>query len=236
MNEQLVESYPLAWPAGVARTAEHDRKRADFGRQVQRYRTERGQDGYERQVPSWKSREKLTVSQAIDRLQKEIDAFTGYGREWRVNPQHVVISSNLRVRRTDGLPASGQAEPHDPGVAVYFPLDGDRRCIPCDKWDRVADNIAGVAAAIGAIRGLERWVNDANVRAAFRGFLALPDPNYVDWRATLGFKRDEVVSHEELKLRYRRKAHDLHPDRGGDEDAMAQLNRARDLAEKELGY
>jgi len=217
----IEDAYPLSWPMATPRTPPGRRRRADFGRQVKR---DNG-TGY-----VYKSRESLTIAQAIDRLQKEMGAFP----RSRVNPDRVVISTNLKLRQ-DGLPYSAQREPEDPGVAVYFELDKERRCIPSDKWDRVADNIAGIAAAIGALRGIERWVNDANVRAAFKGFAALPDPNRVDWYAVFGFKRNGTPpTADEVRAKHRTLSFEQHPDRGGSAEAQSLLNRARDQALAEL--
>lgn len=224
--------FPLHWPNGVPRTRPQDRQRAQFSRGETQRREFRVGD--EVRTSTWRTHRQLTIAQALSRLDREIRAFTRYGKSWRIDPDRVIASTNLRVRRSDGEPVSGQREPEDPGVAVYFELDGERRCIASDKWDRVADNIAGVAAAIGALRGLERWVNDANVRAAFKGFAALPDPNRVDWRAIFGLKNgDATVANVEAA--YRRLAVERHPDRGGSDAAMADLNRARDQARAELG-
>lgn len=211
----IEDAFPLCWPAGVARVAPSDRRRAAFAH--------RGDS----------SLNQLTVYRALGRLNAEIAAFTRRGHNWRINPEKVVVSMNLRVRK-DGGPVAEQKEPYDPGAAVYFELDGERRCVASDKWDRVADNIAGIAAAIGALRGLERWVNDANVRAAFKGFLALPDPNRVDWRKILGVKNGDATP-DGVRAAYRRLAVERHPDHeGGSEALMAELNLARDQALAEI--
>lgn len=222
---EIAEAFPLCWPPGIARTPRARQKRAQFSRKEAVYR-----DGG---LPSYSTSRPLTIAVAISRLHKELAAFTKIGQRYRAPLERVIISSNLRVRKSDGLPVSEQKAPEDQGVAVYFELDGERRCIPCDKWDRVADNIAGVAAAIGALRGLERWVNDAHVKAAFTGFAALPDPNRIDWRSVLGFKREEPVASTAIQLRFKKLAFERHPDRGGSEAMMTDLNRARDAALRE---
>lgn len=203
----IENAYPLHWPAGVPRTKAP--RRASF----KHYKG------------------LIEIPQAMERLRHELKNFSLVGSSKQVNLDTVVISCNVR----GGLTLAKPANPGDSGVAVYFELDGERRCIPCDKWDRVADNIAGIAAAIGALRGLERWVNDANVRAAFKGFLALPDPNRVDWRAIFGVKGSALVTAEMIRQEYRRLAAARHPDReNGSEAAMCELNQARDQALAEL--
>ena len=73
-----------------------------------------------------------------------------------VADHEIVISTNIQTRR-DGLPYASHREPDDSGVAVYFDLDGREQCIPCDRWDRVRDNMQVIHKTIGALRGLERW-------------------------------------------------------------------------------
>lgn len=118
----------------------------------------------ERQSPARFDRE---VSLAETR--KELLAELG-----RYNARRVTISSNLRLR-LDGLPASGQAQPADRGVAVYFFLDGNKpHCIACDRWDRVEHNLRAIARTISAQRGILRW-GAMSATEVFAG-LALPSP------------------------------------------------------------
>lgn len=57
----------------------------------------------------------------------------------------------------DGFPRSGQSEPSDGGVAVYWLTStGETKCIAIDRYDRVADNLAAVAATLDAMRAIER--------------------------------------------------------------------------------
>ena len=45
----------------------------------------------------------------------------------RLGATNVVISTNLTVRKSDGLPMSRQRTPVDKGVAVYFRLNGENQ-------------------------------------------------------------------------------------------------------------
>lgn len=218
-----VTAYPLAWPSGWPRTPAANRKRASFGA------TKRVEGR------NWTIRGRLSVAQATKRLVAEFRAWTPRGHTLRVNPDMVVISTNLQVRN-DGLPRSGQREPDDPGVCVYFKLDDVPYAMPCDRWDSVADNIAAVAAHIGAMRGMERWgVGDS--RTHFAGFTALPNPDRPrGWRDALDFAADDNPGIEAVECRYRHLARIHHPDvAGGSHERMSELNEARDLARKELG-
>lgn len=141
-----------------------------------------------------------------------------------------LISTNLELR-LDGNPRSGQPEPRDPGVAVYFTLKGRPIVLPCDRWDRVADNLRAVVKHIESIRGQERW-GVGTVEQAFAGYAALPPPaEDRGWRAVLGFGPREHVTVTTLGIRYR----SLAKERAGDEAALSELNVARDQAWAEFG-
>jgi hypothetical protein len=216
---EAIEAYPLHWPREKPRRPAGHRVRANFGKRSQ---SEHG----------WTSKKQLSVAQAVSRLLGEFSAFTRRNQVWRVNPDEVVISTNIRTRN-DGLPWGSAAEPDDPAVAVYFRLDKEPHCIACDAWDRVADNIAAIAATVGAQRGLERW-GAVDLKAAFAGFKALPGG-----RADVAMTFDDAVSFislhsgmdgervcKDLRSAYRTAAKTLHPDTGGTAADFSQLREA----------
>ncbi|RYE02369.1 MAG: J domain-containing protein, partial [Sphingobacteriales bacterium] len=157
----MIEAYPLSWPIQHPRTPEIERTRAKFGRK----------DNHSEY--SWSTTKPLTLAQACDRVRKELNAYTRTGQTYRVHPDSVIISTNIPTNKS-GLPRSGHRKPLDPGAAVYFDLDGEPYCLPCDKWDRVEDNIAAIAAHIGAMRSIERW-GVGTAHNAFTDFKALPE-------------------------------------------------------------
>lgn len=138
----------------------------------------------------------------------------------RLGAQHIVISTNVELRR-DGLPYSNRRQPEDPGVAVYFELDGRQQCIPCDRWRTVEENCRAVWKSIEALRGLNRWGAKSFVDAAFAGFEALPAPT---WRGDLGLGADATLNDAEDS--YRKRARTAHPDAGGPPGVMEALNAA----------
>jgi hypothetical protein len=141
---------------------------------------------------------------------------------------NVIISSDLRLRN-DGLPYSVQATQHlDQGVAVYWKdRHGNRRCMAIDRYDRIADNLAAIAATLEAMRAIERHGGAEILDRAFTGFAALPAPAVQDApHEVLGV--DERASRDEIEYAYRRLAQQAHPDKGGSGEAMARINAARD--------
>lgn len=211
---QEVTRYPLQWPTGWKRTPGSDRKRARFSRDEVRQGTNGG---------TYTRRRDLTVADSVARLASEL-RMLGASDE--------VLSTNVQVR-LDGLPRSGQGEPVDPGAAVYFTLKGKPRCLACDRWNRVADNLAAIAAHVEAIRAVDRY-GVGTMEQAFAGYAQLP-PAATDWRSVFGIAPDVAVEIQYVEDRYRELAKKAHPDAGGSHDLMARLTQAREAARAELG-
>lgn len=208
---QEVTRYPLQWPVGWKRTAPAARQRARFA--TARYAADSNMYG---------SRRSLTVADSLARLAHEL-ALLGATNE--------AVSTNVQVR-LDGLPRSGQGEPADPGAAVYFTLKGKPRCLACDRWNRVADNLAAIAAHIEAIRAVDRY-GVGTMDQAFAGYAQLR-AGPTDWRSVLGLGHYSVTM-DDVDAAFKRLARTAHPDAGGTDADMARLNQAREVARAELG-
>lgn len=206
----MTTAYPLSWPEGWPRAQQ--RKRARFTKGT---RQQYG-GGY-----SWMRQRELTVADATERVLDEMTKLgVPYG-EW-------IISTNLELR-LDGLPRSGQAAPSDPGAAVYWQRPGESmKVMAIDIYDRVADNLAAVAATINAMRAIERHGGAQILERAFTGFTALPPPRSA--LTVLGLDEHAPLTREAINDAYRAKARTAHPDSGGSNAAMAELNAARDAA------
>lgn len=147
----------------------------------------------------------------------------------RLGATDVVISTNIIVN-LDGTYRSKQRVPEDRGVAVYFKLNGEDQCFPCDRWNQVEYNLHAVALSIAALRGLERWGAKEMVAAAFRGFKALPANAIVTpytakpWHEVL--EVSPAASPETIKAAYRSMLLKHHPDHGGDVADFHAVQRA----------
>ncbi len=154
----------------------------------------------------------------------------------RLGARRIAITSFLPTR-DDGIPYSdGRSE--DPGIAVWFVLDGHEHAFACDQWHTPAENLRAITKSVEAMRGLERWGMADVVGRAFAGF-ALPagDPPAPTWRAIFGVA--EIDLHGEdmmavVKARHRKLIATAHPDAGGNHTHAAVLNAALDAAEHEL--
>jgi hypothetical protein len=172
--------------------------------------------GWPRSRTPEQSKFRVTMPSALSGLKDELR---------RLGAKNVVISSNVTL---------GASRPKDTGVAVYFQYEGDATCIPCDRWNKVEDNVHAIAKTIEALRGIERWGAKHMIKAAFRGFEALPAPGARPWRDVLELRDQISVNRDHVEEAYRRLALERHPDKGGSEDMMAELNAARDQARKDV--
>lgn len=207
----MTQAYPLQWPQSRPRTKH--RKGAAFNKKVR----ERGN--------SYDTAKALTIADAIGRLQAEVD---------RIGASQYVLSTNVPTR-LDGLPRSDTAQPTDPGACLYFTLKGKPHALPCDTYNRVADNIAAIAKHIEATRAIERY-GVATLAEMFTGFAALPAPGATrPWRDVMGFPDGSHPTVAEIDAMFRMLAKKRHPDAGGSHLLMAELTAARDEALREVG-
>lgn len=219
MNESK-RRYPLSWPSGWARTPPQARQRADFGKskteQVQTKNWNSTTSAYDYGTRAHTRKAALSPSDATMRLEAELD---------RLGAKDPLLSTSMKVR-LDGTPRSDLGEPSDVGAAVYFTLKGRPVCMACDKWTRVADNIAALAQHIDALRRIGRY-GVGRIEQAFAGYTAL-QPAAVDWPIVLGVSKN--ATKEDILHAHRKLAFEHHPDRGGQLADMARINLARDLA------
>lgn len=160
-----------------------------------------------------------SVAEARDLLARELA---------RWNAWEVQISSNAPLLR-NGMMKSEQPKAGDPGVAVYFELDGKNMVIPSDKWVLLSDNVHAVTKTLDALRGIQRWGTKAMMEAMFSGYKALPEQASGDaWWWTLG--ADPHASREEVKALYRKLGKQHHPDLGGDPDEWRDIQEAYEEA------
>ena len=214
-----VTAFPLCWPVGWKRAT--SRKRADFGKDATSTYA-----GYDGKTYTRTNRKALTVSDAVGRV---LDSLKRMG----VPDYNVIISTNVKTR-LDGLPYSNQSEPRDPGAAVYWKRNKQDKCMAVDRYDRVADNLAAVAATLEAMRAIDRHGGAEILERAFLGFQALPPPlaGGRPWHEVLGV--DAGCSLVAAEASYRIRAMEAHPDKGGDPGVMAELNEAIRQARNDL--
>jgi hypothetical protein len=177
---QPIKAYPLQWPEGWKRTAPNERGYARFRRA-----SKKDWQG------NWQNQRELSINEATLRVRKELQCMG-------VHDDDVVISTNL-VLRLDGGPRSGQSEPNDPGVAVYWQHKGNRRCIAIDQYTKVTGNLAAIAATLDAMRAIERHGGAEILDRAFTGFVALPAPSDA-WWTVLGVDRDRNIARSRICL------------------------------------
>jgi len=155
----------------------------------------------------------LSMSGALSRLSAEMS---------RLKAWDVEVFSNPPLR-------SGKAD--DPGVAVYFRLSGRDQVFACDKWDRVPDNIASIAAHVEAIRAIDRYGVGTRERALEGYRAAIPaSVDDVPWRDVLGVELGTVW--HDVVAAYHARVHEAHPDKGGSREQMERVKQAFEAAKE----
>jgi hypothetical protein len=169
----------------------------------------------------------LSVADSVGRLLGELSRMGV--KDW-----NVIISTNVELR-LDGLPRSDR-EPGDPGAAVYWkPKDNAplMKVIAIDRYTRVADNLAAIAATLEAMRTVERHGGAEVMERQFLGFAALPEKASQPWREVLGIEGTATLEIIESRFRALVKVH--HPDAGGkDDDLFQRILQAREAAQLEV--
>lgn len=180
-------------------------------------------------IPRSKAREKgqfkTQLTGALNNVSSSISAFA---KDSGKAVSGLVMSSNVTL---------GMMRPDDPGVAVWFTWDGMQVCIPVDRYQTVESNLQAIHHIIEARRTELRHGTLALVRATFTGFLALPPAGKRkrSWRDVLGFHDIQLPSKTMVDQAWKDLARKAHPDAGGTDAAMAELNQARAEALKEIG-
>ena len=157
---------------------------------------------------------KASLGAALENVQTSLRLFGGDSGK---PVSSIVISSNCSL---------GQSQPSDPGIAIWFHWDGRQVCIPIDRYATPAANLQAIHHVIEARRVEARHGTLTMVRQAFAGFAALPPPRH--WSEILGVAHD--ADRGTIEAAYRSKAKAAHPDAGGTNAAMAELNAARETA------
>lgn len=201
------ENYPLEWPVGRPRTPANRRKAPDHY--------------------------KVDLGTAREHLIRELRL---------LGAKHVVVSTNLPVRdsgsgfisrSTTGRTKRGDEE-IDPGAAVYWSLKGKDHVMASDTWGDLRSNLRALGLAIAALRALERSGVSGVLDQALIGMKALPATIQLQrpWRDVL--KYNGPLDADAIRTAYHAAARTCHPDRGGSDAAMSEVNTAYEDAQAEL--
>lgn len=202
----MTEAYPLSWPDGWPRTAAQARKRATF---------------------------RASFDAARYHLFHEVR---------RLGGRLPILSTNIPLR-LDGMPRADWARTKvdDPGVAIYFTMRGKQHVVACDHYELVQENLRAVGLSIACLRGLSRYGASTLMERAFSGFAQLPAPGArrscwdVLGMAGRPITNEHVTAVEAVEAAFRVKLKQHHPDVGGTDVQMAEINDARAKALREVG-
>lgn len=168
---------------------------------------------------------KTTLAGALDNVHAEIRRF---GKDSGKAVTDVLISSNYSL---------GDPSPKDAGVAVYFTWDGIATSIAVDRYSTIAANLQAIFHVLDAERTKLRHGGLNIVRAAFRGYAALPPPTSRatsrPWHELLEVPPSATLLEAETAYKRLRSQH--HPDRpGGDASKFDGVQKAIEAARAAL--
>lgn len=158
---------------------------------------------------------RTSISAALKNVEKSVELFAkDSGRK----VTGVVISSNVTL---------GEQRPKDPGVAVYFTWDEISTCIAVDRYSKVEDNLQAIHHVLEAERVKLRHGGLNLVRAAFRGYAALPPPSTQPpelWQIVLQVSPEADA--DTVKRAYQKRRKETHPDQGGNAVEFDKVQKA----------
>lgn len=175
--------------------------------------------GYKRTNSRTWSRFKVTMDKAQRFLRDELS---------RMGATGLIISTNIPVKKDGMLYADWMNKKiDDPGVAIYFKYKGKDVSMCCDQYNKVWENIYALGKGIEALRGMERWGVSDFLDRAFTGFTALPEAtvtNEKTWCEILEVQ--PWATADQIKEAYRKKAMEVHPDKGGTSEMFNRVQTA----------
>lgn len=112
-------------------------------------------------------------------------------------------------------------------VSYTHPVSGEKKELMLSKFERPVDNLRALYLALDAIR-----LNEARgLGEVFRqNYAALPAPSRRDPYEVLGVRPDAAA--EIIDAAYRAAAKSAHPDHGGGNEKMAELNEAYEAVKR----
>ncbi|MBW4581841.1 MAG: hypothetical protein KME42_19925 [Tildeniella nuda ZEHNDER 1965/U140] len=143
----------------------------------------------------------------------------------------IVISCNVEpLKQFPGYPERFEL-PDDPGVAVYFTVDGIPYIFACDDFEAVQGNMRDIGQLLREKRMLSQLHQCASIEREFAGYKAavMPveaSPRRKPWWKVLYVSPDAPLA--VIEAAYKGLARIVHSDlaQNSDDAAMAALNRA----------
>jgi hypothetical protein len=166
---------------------------------------------------------KVTAAQAVRELQASLVKLGA-------DPRSIIISTNMG--------AFSEAQPNDPGVAVYWTTRGfGERSFACDKWNRVDSNIRALGLAAEGLRAMQRAGATQILDRAFQAFGALPAPSNAPksrpWWEVFELPQGALaaLTIDMVEAKFRTLSKARHPDTlNGSTEAFVELKKALEQA------
>lgn len=171
---------------------------------------------YKRSLSQKRARFTTTLGKSRDFVKEEIR---------RLGGKNPIISTNIPLKNDGDLRADwSRYKIDDIGVAVYFTHNGNQVCLCCDQYDRIWDNLWAIGRTIEALRQIDRDGVSDFLNRTFSGFKMLSDPDQKEWWEILQVEKNSSDDH--VKIAYRKKVMETHPDKGGSTESFNKVQNA----------
>jgi|GEM_PF-4672680 len=147
----------------------------------------------------------------LEALHREFEAWGV--RDWEAQP-------NVMLSRANSTSLTRQER----AVTVTFVKDGKPVTLPMDDYETATLNLKVLTLCIRDMRMIERRGVSDTMQSAYLQ-LAGPQAERDPWEV-IGLRPG--ATKDEVEAMYRVKARSAHPDRGGSDAAMAELNAAKE--------
>lgn len=106
---------------------------------------------------------------------------------FNINAADALISTNIELTKGGKPRQSGAMAYPDPGVSIFFRLNGETVLLQCDRFERVADNLMALVRYIDGCRVLVALGVSKTVDDMFRGSQPRNKRRVKSWREVLEF-------------------------------------------------
>ena len=149
----------------------------------------------------------------------------------RIGGKKLIVSTNIPIRKDGFMYADYiNKKQEDPGVAIYFEMDGEQVSMCCDQYLKVLENMYALGKSVEALRGIDRWGCSEFMKRAFTGFKALPESGTLTGTCWDILDMQQSRDEDLINQMYRAKAKVHHPDKGGDAEKFNSLTKAYEQA------
>jgi len=163
---------------------------------------------------------RVSLTRAFDELEADLD---------RIGVDDYRYGFDAKERKRDGRPYA-DANPDDPGFVLRWSMDGDQFALACDRYVRFLSNVRALGLYLREKRKMEGRPVISGESEFANARLPSGEEAIVTERAAhtvLGVEADADPA--TVKRAYRERVKEAHPDQGGSEDELREIQEAKEV-------